>query len=83
MGLDRCGTSRPRTRRRRSSIASSAKRARVDHSLLSRLSVYLDTRDPLMLGASDRVIAEALPAHLDGAMAARSAPWAEKRHEAT
>jgi len=36
-----------------------------------------------MLGASDRVIAEALPAHLDGAMAARSAPWAEKRHEAT
>jgi len=27
-----------------------------------------------MLGASDRVIAEALPAHLDGAMAARSAP---------
>ncbi|MGI8728766.1 MAG: pentapeptide repeat-containing protein [Solirubrobacteraceae bacterium] len=58
-----------------------AKRARVDPSLLSRLSVYLDTRDPVMLGAGDRVIAEALPAHLDGAMAARSARWANKRHE--
>jgi hypothetical protein len=55
-----------------------AKRAQADPSLLSRLSVYLDERDPVMLGGSDRAIAETLPAHLDGAMAARSARWAER-----
>jgi uncharacterized protein YjbI with pentapeptide repeats len=58
-----------------------AKRARVDPSLLSRLSAYLDSRDLMMLGTSDRVIAETLPAHLDGAMASRSARWAEQHYE--
>jgi hypothetical protein len=58
-----------------------ALRAREDPSLLSRLSVYLDTRTPVMLGAGDRVIADMLPAHLDGAMAARSARWAEQHSE--
>jgi uncharacterized protein YjbI with pentapeptide repeats len=56
-------------------------RAREDPSLLSRLSVYLDTRTPMMLGAGDRMIAETLPAHMDGAMAARSARWAEQRRD--
>jgi uncharacterized protein YjbI with pentapeptide repeats len=56
-------------------------RAREDPSLLSRLSVYLDTRTPAMLGASDQALADVLPAHLDGAMAARSARWAERHRE--
>ncbi|MBA3327525.1 MAG: pentapeptide repeat-containing protein [Solirubrobacterales bacterium] len=58
-----------------------ARRARVDSSLLSRLSVYLDARDPVLLSASDRVFAETLPSHLDGAMAARSAQCAEQHYE--
>jgi hypothetical protein len=58
-----------------------AKRARVDPSVLSRLSAYLDSRDLMMLGTSDRVITETLPAHLDGAMASRSARWAEQHYE--
>jgi len=58
-----------------------AEQAKGDPSFISRLSVYLDTRQTAMLNARDRAVAEQLPAHLDGAMAARSARWAESHDE--
>lgn len=55
--------------------------ARNDPSFLSRLSVYLDTREPLLLNGTERAVAERAPAHLDGGMAARGAQWAEHHRE--
>lgn len=58
-----------------------AQRAREDPSFISRLSVYLDTKDQYLLGEGDRRLAKNLPAHLGGNMAARGASWAERHSE--
>jgi uncharacterized protein YjbI with pentapeptide repeats len=58
-----------------------AERAQSDPSFLSRLSTYLEARTPSMLNAADRRLAESLPAHLDGRMAARGAEWAGEHWE--
>jgi len=58
-----------------------AEQAKSDSSFISRLSVYLDTRQTAMLNARDRAVVEQLPAHLDGAMAARGARWAESHDQ--
>ena len=57
-----------------------ARQSRIDPSFVSRLSTWLDTgRDPVLLAAADRPLAEVLPAHLDGEGLARSVRWAEQR----
>jgi hypothetical protein len=58
-----------------------AQRAREDPSFISRLSVYLDTKDEYLLGEGDRKLAKGLPAHLGGSMAAGGASWAEQHNE--
>jgi hypothetical protein len=58
-----------------------ANRAMKDPSFISRLSVYLDTKEEFLLGEGDRRFAKNLPAHLGGNMAARGASWAEQHDE--
>lgn len=58
-----------------------ANRAREDPSFVSRLSVYLDTKEEFLLGEGDRRFAKKLPAHLGGNMVARGTSWAEQ-HDA-
>lgn len=50
-----------------------AERTQSDPSSLSRIWTFLETKTPAMLNAADRRLAENLPAHLDGRMAARGA----------
>ncbi len=58
-----------------------AARAQADASFISRLSVYLDTKEEFLLGEGDRRFARRLPAHLGGDMPARGAAWAQQRAE--
>lgn len=58
-----------------------AARDQSDPSFISRLSVYLDTKDDLMLGEGDRRFARQLPAHIGGEMPARGAAWAYEHAE--
>jgi hypothetical protein len=58
-----------------------AARDQADPSFISRLSVYLDTKEEFMLGEGDRRFAKQLPAHLGGGMPARGAAWAQEHAE--
>jgi len=60
-----------------------ARRARLDPTFLSRLSVWLDAgRKDFPMPASERRLADRVPAHVDGASAARAARWADAHLEA-
>jgi hypothetical protein len=58
-----------------------AAEAKADPSFLSTLSVYIDSGEPFLASSRVRRVAAQVPAHLDGAMAARGARWAEQHRE--
>jgi uncharacterized protein YjbI with pentapeptide repeats len=58
-----------------------AARDKADPSFISRLSVYLDTKEDFLLGEGDRRFAKQLPAHLGGEMPARGSAWAQEHAE--
>lgn len=54
----------------------------ADPTAMSRIVVYLDSRQEFLLNSRDRAVVRALPAHLSGEMASRSRIWAtEHRSE--